>query len=133
MLEYFTRAYSTKIHVPDQPLFEVEQKRGTIFLPPELCTMVGIPAKIRENKRTMADIRQSLFQSPNERIQSIQGLSKTISNSKEAKEWDLQISFEPDQIEAKILKRPNIVDPYDLTSKAGKSLNDTSVLRTIVH
>ena len=71
MLEYFTRAYSTKIKVPDQPLFEVEQKRGTIYLPPELCTMVGIPAKIRENKRTMADIRQSLFQSPNERIASI--------------------------------------------------------------
>jgi hypothetical protein len=42
-------------------LFEIRQKRQNIYLPPELCTLVGIPAKIRENKRVMADIRQSLF------------------------------------------------------------------------
>jgi hypothetical protein len=32
-----------------------------------------------------------------------------ISESKEIKEWDLQINLEPDQIEGKVLKRPGIM------------------------
>lgn len=32
-----------------------------------------------------------------------------ISDSKEIKEWDLQINVEPDQIEAKVLRRPGII------------------------
>lgn len=57
----------------------------------------------------MADIRQSLFQRPSDRIQSITELNKMIADSKEVQEWDLQINLEPDQIEAKILKRPGII------------------------
>lgn len=69
---------------------------------------MGIPAKIRENKRVMADIRQSLFQKPHERIRSIKELNKMISDSKEVKEWNLNINLEPDTIEARVLKRPQI-------------------------
>lgn len=61
MLNYFQTAYGTKIMSRNQPLFEIKQKRQNIYLPPELCILVGIPPKIRENKRIMADIRQSLF------------------------------------------------------------------------
>ena len=57
MVEYFKTAYGVKIQSLDQPLFEIRQKRQNIYLPPELCTLVGIPAKVRENKRVMADIR----------------------------------------------------------------------------
>lgn len=56
----------------------------------------------------MADIRQSLFQRPHERIKSIKDLNRTISQSKEVQDWNLEISFEPDTIEAKVLKRPQI-------------------------
>jgi hypothetical protein len=51
--------------------------------------LVGIPPKIRENKRIMADIRQSLFQQPSDRIKSITQLNKMIADSKEVKDWDL--------------------------------------------
>jgi hypothetical protein len=61
MLQYFSKAYECKINDKRQPLFEIKQKRQNIYLPPELCILVGIPPKIRENKRIMADIRQSLF------------------------------------------------------------------------
>lgn len=61
MLSYFLKAYETKITQMKQPLFEVKQKRQNIYLPPELCILVGIPAKITENKKIMAEIRQSLF------------------------------------------------------------------------
>jgi hypothetical protein len=57
MIDYFFTAYNVKIHSVSQPLFEIRQKRQNIYLPPELCTLVGIPAKIRENKKVMADIR----------------------------------------------------------------------------
>jgi len=111
MIDYFLTAYGVKIHAVNQPLFEIRQKRQNIYLPPELCTLVGIPAKIRENKKVMADIRQSLFQKPHERIRSIKELNRMISDSKEVKEWNLDINLEPDTIEAKVLKRPQIFQP----------------------
>jgi len=106
MIDYFLTAYSVKIFSTNQPLFEIRQKRQNIYLPPELCTLVGIPSKIRENKKVMADIRQSLFQKPHERIGSIKELNRMISDSKEVKEWNLEINVEPDKIEANVLKRP---------------------------
>ena len=57
MLDYFQKNYEKKITDPKQPLFEIKQKKQSIFLPPELCILVGIPPKIRENKKIMADIR----------------------------------------------------------------------------
>lgn len=89
MIDYFKTAYQEKITRANQPLFEVRQKRQNIYLPPELCTLVGIPAKIRENKKVMADIRKSLFQKPHERIKSIKDLNRTISRSKEVQDWNL--------------------------------------------
>jgi hypothetical protein len=89
MLDYFLKVYETKITQPKQPLFEIKQKKQNIYLPPELCILVGIPPKIRENKKIMADIRQSLFQKPDDRIKSITQLNKMIADSKEVRDWDL--------------------------------------------
>jgi hypothetical protein len=60
-------------------------------------------------------------------------LSKLIGKSKEAKEWDLEFNLEPDRIEAKILSKPSIIDPYTTAAPPLKSLEDTSILRSIVH
>lgn len=57
----------------------------------------------------MAEIRQSLFQRPDDRIKSISNLNRMIADSKEVKEWELQLNLEPDEIEAKVLKRPGIL------------------------
>jgi hypothetical protein len=57
MLNYFLKNYEKKITDPKQPLFEIKQKNQSIYLPPEFCILVGIPPKIRENKKIMADIR----------------------------------------------------------------------------
>jgi hypothetical protein len=96
----------------------------------------------------MADIRQSLFQKPHERIRSIKELNRMISDSKEVKEWNLDINLEPDTIEAKVLKRPQIYQPanaqggyHDKQPAAGgvpsqpaaRPLDDTKILGTIVH
>ena len=53
------------------------------------------------------------------------------------KEWNLEISLAPDEIEAKILTRPVIFDKEgDASSKQQgmvRSLEDTSILRSIVY
>jgi len=100
MLEYFNRQYGVKIRDSNQPLLEVRQKRGTIYLPPELCTMVGIPTNVREDFHAMMAIKKSIFLDPTEKIHHMQELSKMIAGSAIAKEWDLQLSLDPDQIEA---------------------------------
>lgn len=100
-------------------------------MPPELCILVGIPPKIAENKRIMTDIRQSLFQKPFDRIQSIKEVNKMIAQSQEVQEWDLNIQLEPDEIEAKILKRPTIC--FGQQGTGAKVLDDTNILRSIVH
>ena len=78
----------------------------------------------------MANIRQSLFQQPEERITSIKKLNKTICESKEVKEWDLDLSIEPDEIGGKILERPSILDPHHEHSK---KLDDSRILNQLVH
>ncbi len=90
----------------------------------------------------MADIRQSLFQRPEDRIKSISNLNRMIADSKEVKEWELQINLEPDEIEAKVLKRPGILmfpnpNPQALPppggfQPTGQTLDDTNILRQIV-
>ena len=61
MVLYFKQQYDKEIKSLQQPLFEIKQKRQNIYLPPELCMLVGIPQKVRENKKTVAQMRQSLF------------------------------------------------------------------------
>lgn len=62
-----------------------------------------------------------------------------IADSREVKEWDLAINLEPDQIEAKILKRPGIImgspgpqEGAGIQAPPTKSLDDTNILRQIV-
>lgn len=55
-----------------------------------------------------------------------------IAESKEVKEWNLDINLYPDQIEALVLSRPQIINPR-LESGGQSTLNDTNILRTIVH
>lgn len=110
MVQYFRQQYDKQIMHLNQPLFEIKQKRQNIYLPPELCMLVGIPQKVRENKKTVAAMRQSLFQKPHDRIRSICELNSMIAQSKEVQQWGLDIQLTPDTIEAKVLDRPKIFE-----------------------
>jgi hypothetical protein len=104
----------------NQPLFEIKQKRQNIYLPPELCMLVGIPQKVRENKKTMTAMRQSLFQKPHDRIKSICELNEMISTSKEVQQWGLDIALQPDTIEAKVLERPKIFESPNFATQTAR-------------
>lgn len=57
MAAYFKQQYDKQILEMNQPLFEIKQKRQNIYLPPEFTMLVGIPQKVRENKKTVAQMR----------------------------------------------------------------------------
>lgn len=137
MLQYFKKQYGIERMNPNQPLLEIKQKRGTIYLPTELCTMVGIPTNVREDFRAMSEIKKSIFLNPTQKIQNITELSRMIAKSTIAKDWDLQLNVDPDQIEAKILPRPSIINPQS-SSASGSGVisleeNHKKTLGTVVH
>jgi len=82
--------------------------------------LVGIPQQVRENKKTVAQMRQSLFQKPNDRIHSICQLNKMIATSTEVKQWGLDIQLTPDTIEAKVLERPQIFETPNFTAQTSR-------------
>ena len=55
-----------------------------------------------------------------------------IADSKEVQEWNLDINVEPDTIEARVLKRPQIYSGNN-GGQENRSLDDTKILGTIVH
>ena len=120
MVLYFKQQYDKQIMNLDQPLFEIKQKRQNIYLPPELCMLVGIPQKVRENKKTVAAMRQSLFQKPHDRIRSICELNTMIAQSNEVKQWGLDICLTPDTIEAKVLDKPRIYETPNFAAQTAR-------------
>jgi hypothetical protein len=57
-----------------------------------------------------------------------------IADSKEVKEWELSINLQPDEIEAKVLKRPSILALGAPSGSPGGAvgqqvLDDTNILR----
>ena len=55
-----------------------------------------------------------------------------IADSKEVREWELSINLQPDEIEAKVLKRPSILALGAPAGTPGQVLDDTNILRQIV-
>jgi hypothetical protein len=132
MVQYFKKQYGIERMNPKQPLLEIRQKRGIIYLPPELCTMVGIPTNIRENFKAMSEIKKSIFLNPAQKIEKITQVCSMIAKSTIARDWDLNLSVEPDVITAKILSRPTIVNPAGQTPISLEE-NHKKTLGGIVH
>jgi len=53
-------------------LFEVEVNDGTVFIPPEVCVMAGIPDEVRSNMMAMRSIMGATRKTPAEKMQSIE-------------------------------------------------------------
>lgn len=130
MAEYYKRVYNIKLSDPKQYLFKIETKRGDIYLPPELCSLVGIPSHVRENFTMMNEIRRSVFKTPNQRIDSMVSLNKKIANAEVVKEWDLKMSLTPEEVNGKVCDRPFIQNPKGTGNPI--QLSDSRVLQTVI-
>lgn len=80
----------------------------------------------------MADIRTASLQRPSERVESILELNKIIRESKEIKEWSIEMNIVPDEIDAKVLERPSVWLKDGEKGAITKSLDDNRFLNSCV-
>lgn len=62
--EYFSKTYQMKVKDFRQPLFLVKINGKDCFLPPEFCTIDGVPETIREDPFKMRNVLQSCRKNP---------------------------------------------------------------------
>jgi ABC-type multidrug transport system fused ATPase/permease subunit len=62
--EYFLKTYDMKVTDMKQPLFIVKINGKECHIPPEFCTIDGVPQTIREDPRRMRDVLASCRKNP---------------------------------------------------------------------
>jgi hypothetical protein len=62
--EYFVNTYGLKIRDTKQPLFQVSDN---VMLPPEFCTVDGVPECIRSNSMLMRNVLAQCRKNPEEK------------------------------------------------------------------
>ena len=72
IVQYFKKIYKIALTDVNQPLFEVEVNEGTVFIPPEVCVLGGIPEELRTNGGAMRTIMAKTRKTPAEKMQSIE-------------------------------------------------------------
>lgn len=106
-----------------QPLFEVGDN---CFLPPEFCTIDGVPDCIRSNPMLMRNVLASCRKNPEEKQGEIQKFCTTLFKQKTLKDWGVTIDVNPVSLETNVLPTPMI------TLHNGKSeVCDTNILRRL--
>jgi hypothetical protein len=96
--EYFLNSYDMMITDPKQPLFIVKINGKPCHIPPEFCTIDGVPQSIREDPRRMRDVLASCRKNPAQKFKAIQDFSKDLFNQKALQEWGIIIEHEPMEI-----------------------------------
>jgi hypothetical protein len=66
--EYFLKTYSLKITDMKQPLFIIKINGKECHIPPEFCTIDGVPQSIREDPRRMRDVLASCRKNPQQKF-----------------------------------------------------------------
>jgi len=61
---YFYKVYKMKVSEKKQPLFVCRMGGKECHLPPEFCTVDGVPASIRADPRKMRDVLQTTRKTP---------------------------------------------------------------------
>lgn len=106
--EYFMKTYDMKVTDMKQPLFIVKINGKECHIPPEFCTIDGVPQTIREDPRRMRDVLASCRKNPAQKFKAIQDFSRDLFSQKALKEWGVIIEAEPIQIQSTILPMPTI-------------------------
>lgn len=111
--DYFLQAYKIRIQYPDQPLFRAKNKvrdQQDVLLPPELCTLDGVPEQVRSNKNNFRELLQASRKNPKEKLQDIQKFTKQLFNQKPLQKWGIKIETKPIVFDCNILDMPKTID-----------------------
>jgi len=104
--EYFLKTYQLKVTDVKQPLFIVKINGKECHIPPEFCTIDGVPQTIREDPRRMRDVLAACRKNPAQKFKAIQDFSKDLFKQKALKDWGVIIESEPIEIGSQILPMP---------------------------
>jgi hypothetical protein len=70
--EYFLKTYNLKTLQREQPLFVVNIGGKDCHLPPEFCTIDGVPESIRSDPIMMRNVLSSCRKNPEQKFKEIQ-------------------------------------------------------------
>lgn len=106
--EYYLKTYDLKVTDTRQPLLVVKINGKDCHIPPEFCTIDGVPQTIREDPRRMRDVLASCRKNPAQKFKAIQDFSKDLFSQKVLKEWGVIVDTQPLNIESTVLPMPTI-------------------------
>ena len=89
--EYFMKTYDMKVTDMKQPLFIVKINGKDCHIPPQFCTIDGVPQAIREDPRRMRDVLASCRKNPAQKFKAIQDFSKELFSQKALQDWGIII------------------------------------------
>lgn len=105
---YFQEEYGVKIKTEDQPLFVCKVGGKDIHIPPEFCTIDGIPEQIRTDGHKFRNVLQTIRKDPSEKLYEISNFSKTLLCQDSLKKWGIEIDARPLSMETDVLPMPQI-------------------------
>lgn len=124
--EYFLKTYELKITDTKQPLFIVKINGKECHIPPEFCTIDGVPQTIREDPRRMRDVLASCRKNPAQKFKAIQDFSRDLFGQKALKQWGITIEEDPMEINSQILALPTL----ELSNGSSKQC-DANLLKSL--
>lgn len=79
----------------NQPLFLCKIGGQECHLPPEFCTLDGVPDAIRNDSRKMREVLGTCRKNPEEKIGEIAKFSELLFSQKSLGDWNIDISCQP--------------------------------------
>eukprot|EP00931_Biecheleriopsis_adriatica_P005459 TRINITY_DN10697_c0_g1_i1.p1 TRINITY_DN10697_c0_g1~~TRINITY_DN10697_c0_g1_i1.p1 ORF type:complete len:838 (-),score=144.62 TRINITY_DN10697_c0_g1_i1:57-2570(-) len=119
--EYYQAFYDKKLTYDRQPLLECYPEKETekVFLLPELCSMTGITAEIREDKHLLSEVMKQAKVAPQERLNAVQNLVGDMLKGQDSsatgevpgatgvpkclEDWGVSLSKTPVEVDARVL------------------------------
>jgi len=121
--EYFAKNYDLRVTDLKQPLFIIKINGKDCHIPPEFCTIDGVPQTIREDPRKMRDVLASCRKNPQQKFKAIENFSHDLFSQKALKDWGVIIDTEPMVINSSILPTPVI----DMSNGRTQACNDNTL------
>lgn len=79
-----------------------------MFIPPEFCTIDGVPDCIGSNPMLMRNVLASCRKNPEEKQGEIQAFCKGLFSQRTLSDWGVHIGLDPVSLESNILPTPMI-------------------------
>ena len=110
-----------------QPLIETKIGGKVVHLPTEFCTIDGVPDSIRSDPFKMRNVIQNTKKNPDEKLSEIHTFSKKLLAQQSFKDWGIEVSSQPLQMETRVLALPEVIDGDHLVQVEANTLRNLPI------